>query len=793
MKGTVIFFYLSMALIPHLLQANCSSNMNQVIVSIVPDAYPLSISWSLRDAETGTLLDTGQANGDTLCVDTGRCVKFTIFDYYGDGICCLYGHGSYTVTLDGAVVATGGQFGYSETSFFNCPAGVNCSNPFTAVLDTMTAPGPETWYSFVPDSTGLYEISTCGLGNTCYPVIYVYDHCMHLLVDTSAEGTSFYNEGGCNGNQAFISAAFPAGQTFFIRIGQQDTSCSGRNIKWQINFAGPIKGCTDSTSCNYNPLATITDTSCLYPPNPLCPLPDLTVDEGIFRASLYLDSDRVLNTDCYVPDGCLSAYGNRLLIRFTTVIKNIGNMDYYLGLPDSSNPEFVYDLCHQHWHYIGYAEYLLMAQNGQQVQIGFKDGFCVEDLQCDSGVIGKFGCINMGISSGCEDAYAGYLDCQWLDITDVDTGNYTMLIGVNWRHQPDALGHYERTYSNNWAQACIHIYYDALGNKNFDTLPVCPRYVDCAGDTFGNAQKDCNGVCNGPTLRGDLNSNGVHDSTDLLLYLSGMTAETLTATSCNDLNADGRITVGDAARLNGCLRYQDGTITNYVNAQTGQHLCEFPYRLTNFLDTVTFSIAGINWAAHYFDISIMNPDCDIMGYELKLRGVIIDSVTSLITGNYKPGIWYSASGHVTELSDEDSALAPQLTQVSFIRVYFNTILDSNICIDKVIDIVNSDIEQVAYIVVDSCLQQLTSVVVTDNDDLILKIVPNPTSGKIIVKDANYPIESVSLLNQLGQELATNYNPEKGNVIIDATRYPAGMYYLRIKIKREVKTFKVVKY
>jgi hypothetical protein len=782
----VIFFYkLSFA-------SACNSAQVKIVVTIVPDLYPQYISWSLHDALTNALVDTGGYVGDSLCVDTGRCLKFTIYDSDGYGICCLYGNGHYSVTMNGNLVDSGGRFSYFQSAFFNCAPGVNCTNPLVASLDTMTAPGPETWYTFVTDSNGIYQFSTCGLGNTCSTVIYIYNHCQNLLVDTSAEGTSYYNLDGCDTNQAFISAQLPAGQTYYVRIGQQDSSCAGQAIRWQIHYAGPITGCMDTNACNYNPLATVSDTAaCLYRPSPLCPLPDLAANDTVMKTSLYLDSIVVGNSDCYVVDGCLNAYGKRYIIRYATEIMNVGNADYYLGVPDSSNPEFVYDLCHQHWHYIGYAEYLLIAENGQQKQTGFKDGFCVEDELCTTG-IGKYGCANMGISAGCGDIYAPYYDCQWVDITDIDTGNYTILVGVNWRQLPDLLGHYEITYSNNWAQACVHVYYDSTGRKNFTSLSNCPPYTDCAGDTFGPAIKDCNGVCNGPTLMGDLNANGVQDSTDLLLYLTGITNETLHQTTCNDLNADGRVTVADAARLNACLRYKDSTITNYTNAQTGQHLCQFPYSLSDYLDTVTFSISGVNWQMHYLDISVQNPICVLMGYELKIHGITVDSVINLIESNYHPDIRYSSSGHITELSDEDSGLIMQINPVNFIRVYFGSVQDSNVCITSIVDVVNEWVEQVTGLVNDSCSSQVAGITAVQNEPEP-KIMPNPTQGFLTVINITKPVKSASLSDGVGQELAINYSVRSGNLTTDISIFPAGFYFLRLYMENEIKVFKIIKY
>src|ERR1043165_338548 len=332
----------------HLLTAApCGVGQARVTVIIVPDGYPAETTWSLYDDVTHTLLDSSTgANSDSVCVTASHCLKFTIYDAYGDGICCGYGQGSYVVQLNGAYVFGGGQFTHSESTFFNCPPGHDCSNPLTAVPDTMIAPVAETWYVFTPDSTGLYSINTCGLGNTCDPKIYMYDHCNGLYIDENNAGTTFYDDDGCGvAFQSKISASLLAGSTWYIRIGDYDTSCHHSVIKWQIVFEGPIHGCMDTGSCNYNPLATISDGSCVYPPSSLCPAPDLAVDANELEASLYTDVLTVGQTNCYISEGCLSGYGVRRLIRFDTHIRNIGNLDYYIGSPDRSEERRVGKEC----------------------------------------------------------------------------------------------------------------------------------------------------------------------------------------------------------------------------------------------------------------------------------------------------------------------------------------------------------------------------------------------------------------------------------------------------------------
>merc|ERR1711862_187882 len=55
------------------------------------------------------------------CFSSGS-YTFTIKDAYGDGICCSYGHGGYSVKVNDVEVATGGQFGSEEKKTFDVAA-----------------------------------------------------------------------------------------------------------------------------------------------------------------------------------------------------------------------------------------------------------------------------------------------------------------------------------------------------------------------------------------------------------------------------------------------------------------------------------------------------------------------------------------------------------------------------------------------------------------------------------------------------------------------------------------------
>ena len=135
---------------------------SNVSLSITFDNYPEETSWEITNS-SGTVVASGgtyasQPDGSTLTIDAGclddGCYDFTIRDSYGDGICCAYGNGSFTLTNSdtGATLASGGSFTTSDTTNFCLSASGSTStnnyvtttsdNRFDSSLEVRIYPNP---------------------------------------------------------------------------------------------------------------------------------------------------------------------------------------------------------------------------------------------------------------------------------------------------------------------------------------------------------------------------------------------------------------------------------------------------------------------------------------------------------------------------------------------------------------------------------------------------------------------------------------------------------------------------
>ena len=107
-----------------------------VTLSLTTDDYGDETTWVLVN-NSGAVIAQGINYSDNQTYSqafelTDDCYTFTIYDEYGDGICCNYGQGSYTLTAGSEVIVSGGTFGASESTPFgiNTTANVDSYNSF---------------------------------------------------------------------------------------------------------------------------------------------------------------------------------------------------------------------------------------------------------------------------------------------------------------------------------------------------------------------------------------------------------------------------------------------------------------------------------------------------------------------------------------------------------------------------------------------------------------------------------------------------------------------------------------
>lgn len=169
-----------------------------VVLNLTTDNYGDETSWDLKNSAGAILYQGGQAGGypdnttitENFELEEGDCYTFTIYDEYGDGICCEYGIGSYSLTAGSETIISSGDFAGSEsTSFvigslstggFDAFAGISLyPNPTKGILNISVS-------SELPESYVIYNT----LGQTVKS--QKVNSSSDLTIDTSSYSNGVY-------------------------------------------------------------------------------------------------------------------------------------------------------------------------------------------------------------------------------------------------------------------------------------------------------------------------------------------------------------------------------------------------------------------------------------------------------------------------------------------------------------------------------------------------------------------------------------------------------------------------
>ena len=734
-------------------------------------------TWKLQDKYNNQLLSNATLTNNTLYVDSlylpkDSCYLFQINDANANG---LDTPGYFQIYSDGVLQVQENDFDQQGDYYINCQEGESCLRPNNLAGEGFFYAGFErNWYTFSPDSTGIYTFSTCGIVS-CDTRIWLYDKCPNILFN-GAEGALAYNDNKCL-LEAEISTYLQKDSLYYVRLEDWQQSCSGAMF-YTITAAPNREGCLDTLACNYDPLANIDNGTCAYYPSSIC-YPDLVVDQMEMDTSFILDSIEVLGNDlCLLEEGCVSGFGMRDVIKFGTRIYNQGATDFYLGNPRDNPNEFTNENCHGHFHYVGYSDYLLFDKYGLKIPIGFKNGFCLMDSECDVS-LPKFNCQTQGVSAACNDLYDVNTECQWVDITDLPEGQYTLANRINPLKRPDALGRVESNFDNNWAQVCINISRSG-GVLSVTKLANCDSYVDCEGTNFGDAEIDCNGECNGSAIYGDSYKDEQINSLDLESILSKCLDENAIALNCLDLNRDQNINLQDAYLLNKCIDFTDSFEYNHDHPD-----CVFPKRKTISEEEVFIAIDSVNTDSNYLLISFNTMGAWVSGSQFSFVGIQIEKVQS---AQFQNNIIHDGNSVQLYLTPSDSFLNTANTVV--LKVFYTVKGDTLRLASKVVSINNKG--QLLKSIVGLNYYVFNNVGVEEKvkNDGFIKLIPNPSSQSCILKVHPSLLKAqITILNSSGQ-IVLELNGS-GQHFLNTSEFQNGVYFVEMIHNSMRETIKLI--
>jgi len=136
---------------PSMLPSTVLECQSFLVVDLTTDRFSSETGWTVKDS-AGNLILSNPVLAISQTYTTSKylplkdeCYTFEITDSYGDGICCTFGYGEYTVSLDGSIIKDGGEFAYSESVDF-CTTAPVTSVPTTEAPTTLapTTAAPTT-------------------------------------------------------------------------------------------------------------------------------------------------------------------------------------------------------------------------------------------------------------------------------------------------------------------------------------------------------------------------------------------------------------------------------------------------------------------------------------------------------------------------------------------------------------------------------------------------------------------------------------------------------------------------
>jgi len=179
-----------------------------------------------------------------------------------------------------------------------------------------------------------------------------------------------------------------------------------------------------------------------------------------------------------------------------------------------------------------------------------------------------------------------------------------------------------------------------------------------------------------------LNEDSLLNQTDLQEMINGVRDSTLAYTKCRDLFDDQEINVADIQMLRQCLLERSDT--NLIQKPA----CDFQAGINNPTRSIKISIDSIHISEGYADIAMQNPNDEVIAFQFKISGLSIDSMKMIGLGDSgMVSLNHSSKGLVFGNLFKNQ-IGRSSTSNTFLRIYFDTITGTEVCISKIHAILN---------------------------------------------------------------------------------------------------------
>ena len=224
--------------VEHTSCSHCGANIS---VDILTDKRPIDTTWKIKSMNLNQTILAGGPYSLTDLYRTGTCLEFgdylfTIYDKYGDGMCCDSGFGNYNLTIQDKVVFNGGHFGESdEVKFTVCSSDADCNDNDNCTSDRCSE-----------SNACVYEQKLCSeCGSEAVVDFSKFDYSFNSAWKIRNKNGTIFMSGGPYNNvkEAYNeSKCLEVGEySFAIANGWEDTSCCATsNGTYSVTIDGEV-------------------------------------------------------------------------------------------------------------------------------------------------------------------------------------------------------------------------------------------------------------------------------------------------------------------------------------------------------------------------------------------------------------------------------------------------------------------------------------------------------------------------------------------------------------------------